>query len=405
MTQYVRHVFDMCAFGSCDGLGYIQSGVFQEVDVETGEAVFTWDSLDHVRPEESLVLPRSTEISGDGESPEIPWDYFHINSVDKSDFDGGYLLSARHTCALYKISGTTGKVLWRLGGLRSDFEMGEGVTFAFQHDARWITDSKYESVISIFDNGGNGWSTPEPHSKGMVVRLDHRTKRATLVSTLDPPAVDGYTHASKSQGNYQTRLSNGGSLLGWGNDPYITEYAEDGEIVFFGTLASGWMMNYRVQKFDGWVGEPLSKPAIWAFSQFGTEEQESDGHTMVIYVSWNGHTGVESWNFYGSDNRDGPWEVLANGFEKEGFETIYKHERTWRYVYAEATGRPGRTHGRTYGKTLVQKTFVPNVLMRERYCDELACNFMETNNPNREAQIVQMKGEWEMLNNGSSKSP
>jgi len=121
-------------------------------------------------------------------------------------------------------------------------------------------------------------------------------------------------------------------------------------------------------------------------------------------ISLSGASGVESWNFYGSDNRDGPWEVLANGFEKEGFETIYKHERTWRYVYAEATGRPGRTHGRTYGKTLVQKTFVPNVLMRERYCDELACNFMETNNPNREAQIVQMKGEWEMLNNGSSKS-
>lgn len=393
MTQYIRSVHDLCPWGSCDGLGYIQSGLFQEVDVESGEAVFTWNSLDHVPPTESRVLPSTTEISGDGESPETPWDYFHINSVDKSNFDGNYLISARHTCAVYKISAETGEILWRLGGTNSDYEIGEGVDFAFQHDARWLESSEDASVISIFDNGGNGYSQPEPYSRGIIVRLDHKTKKATLVSSLNPPFVDGHAHISKSQGNYQTGLSNGGSLMGWGNDPYFSEYAEDGEIVFYGALAYGYMMNYRVFKFNGWVGEPLSKPAIWAFSQYGWSngKEKDNGNTMILYASWNGHTGIKAWTFYGSDEKTGPWETLVGEFKKEGFETIYKHERTYKYTYAEAIG----SDGKSLGQTLVQQTFVPNVLMRERYCDELACYFMDTNNPDREAQREKMKELWE----------
>ncbi|MGZ8794209.1 MAG: arylsulfotransferase family protein, partial [Gaiellaceae bacterium] len=41
-----------------------------------------------------------------------------------------------------------GKILWRLGGRRTDFRLGPGVGFAWQHDARRLPDG----TISLFDN-------------------------------------------------------------------------------------------------------------------------------------------------------------------------------------------------------------------------------------------------------------
>ena len=50
--------------------------------------------------------------------------------------DGDYLISARNTWAVYKVEPRHGQVLWRLNGKQSDFAMGTGTTFAWQHDAR-----------------------------------------------------------------------------------------------------------------------------------------------------------------------------------------------------------------------------------------------------------------------------
>ncbi len=50
------------------------------------------------------------------------YDYFHLNSVAEMD-DGHLLISARNTCALYKVDRFTGKILWRLNGKRSDFSV------------------------------------------------------------------------------------------------------------------------------------------------------------------------------------------------------------------------------------------------------------------------------------------
>src|SRR3712207_2056322 len=114
-------------------------GVVQEVDVETGEVLFDWHSLDHVPIEETW---RPTPKDG-----KVPHDYFHINSVEE-DADGNLVMSARNTNAVYKVNRRTGKLMWTLGGKNSDFEMGEGVKFGIQHDARWLSDD----VLQIFDN-------------------------------------------------------------------------------------------------------------------------------------------------------------------------------------------------------------------------------------------------------------
>lgn len=386
MTQFMRSVHDLSAYNLSDGLAYVQEGCFQEVDVESGDVLFQWRSLEHIALDESYVLPGRTESSGSGEQPSSPWDYFHINSIDKNA-DGDYLISARHVSAVYKISGADGSILWRLNGAKSDFYL-DGFGFSFQHDARWISDNEDETVISLFNNGGNGapgdggffgYNQTHPHSDGKIIHIDHKTKVAKVLQKINPPFIDGHAHYAKSQGNFQT-LPNGGIVMGWGNDPFFTEYApgetEDREIVFYGYMALRNMMNYRAHKFDGWVGQPLTKPALWTYSKDGTDKEG-----MALYVSWNGATEVQEWAFHGAADKKGPYQTLAT-VKKNGFETLYRHDRNFEWTYVEALDRDGKV----LGASVMQNTYVPREQMRQ-YCDDLACRSMPSpEQREREAQ-------------------
>lgn len=380
MTQYLRSVYDLCPWNLCDGLGYIQEGAFQEVDVDSGKVLFEWRSLDHVDPSESWVDPGTTEISGSGEQPESPWDYFHINSIDKNA-DGDYLISARHTSAVYKISGVDGHVIWRLNGAKTDYRLDD-FSFSSQHDARFVSDNATHTVISLFDNGSNGFNQTQDWSTGQIISLDHLSKVATCLLNLEGPFTDGHTHMSKSQGNFQI-LPNGNMLMGWGNDAFWTEYDSDGEVVFYGMLGLSNVMNYRAFKFDNWVGLPLTKPAIWTYSK--------DASRMTMYVSWNGATEVKSWRFYGADSKTGPWEELST-VPKNGFETMYAHDHAvYKFAYVEALDKTDKV----LGQSAVQSTFIPNVKLLD-YCDNLACKFMpsgEEREAQREAERLKVEEE------------
>ncbi len=138
--------------------GLTMGGVVQELEVPSARVLFEWRSLDHVAVEESYV------------PIGYPWDYFHVNSIDV-DADDNLLVSARNTWAVYKVHRRTGKVLWRLGGKRSDFTLGAGARFAYQHDARSHDGGR---VLSVFDNG-------ETHSRGLVLSLDVKRMHASLL--------------------------------------------------------------------------------------------------------------------------------------------------------------------------------------------------------------------------------
>src|SRR5215210_3786374 len=104
--------------------GKVIGALVQELAIPSARVLFEWRSLDHVPIEESHAA-----YSGHA------YDYFHINSVDV-DADGNLLVSARNTWAVYKVHRRTGKMIWRLGGKKSDYRMGPGTRFAWQHDAR-----------------------------------------------------------------------------------------------------------------------------------------------------------------------------------------------------------------------------------------------------------------------------
>ncbi|MGH3087286.1 MAG: arylsulfotransferase family protein, partial [Rubrobacteraceae bacterium] len=288
-------------------------GIVQEVDIETGEVLFEWHSLDHVAVEETYA-DRSED---DG----APFDYFHINSVDV-DLDGNLLVSSRRTFAVYKTDREAGEVIWRLGGKRSDFEMGEGARTRYQHDAR----RREDGTLTIFDNGDERLYE---ESRGIVLDLDEDEMTAELARE--------YTHPdellSVNQANMQT-LPNGNVFLGWGWEPVFSETTSDGETIFSASLSPGaneGSETYRAYRFP-WSGQPEDGPAVAA-------ERESDDEA-TLYVSWNGATEVANWEVLAGP-APGLLESVGSA-PRDGFETAITLRTSEPYVGARAKDRSGR---------------------------------------------------------------
>ena len=299
----------------------VWQGIVQELDIETGKVLFEWHSLDHVGIEESYGKP--------GEEAAYPGlDYFHINSIDV-DHDGNLLVSARKTFAVYKVDRKTGEVIWRLGGKMSDFEMGPGARFTFQHDARRLPDG----TISIFDNGmtvfRNGSPRAVEESRGIVVELDDRKMKASLLCQYTHP--DGLR--ADAAGNVQV-LPNGNVFVGWGRALYFSEFGKDGELLFDARLPQN--RSYRAFRFP-WSAQPSDRPAAAAER---TSEEE-----VRVYASWNGATDVATWEVL---TGSGPGQLESLGsVPRDGFETAMVARTAEPYVAVRAKHRSGRILGTT----------------------------------------------------------
>jgi hypothetical protein len=273
--------------------------------------LFEWHSIGHVALVESYYrLPRK---------PDRTYDYFHINSID-IDHDGNFLVSARNTHAIYKLDRRTGRVIWRLGGKRSDFELGRGVAFGWQHDARRLPDG----TVTLFDNA----AAPKlrKQSRGIVLRVDERHKRVTLVHSFvhTPPLV------AVDQGNMQ-KLPNGNYLVGWGHQPYVTEFGPHGKTLLDFRFGRSGVDSYRAYRF-GWIGRPRSKPAIAV---------ERD----TLYASWNGATEIKAWQLLGGAEKKKLRPLLT--VPKTGFETAITPPAETAWVAVRALDRLGRSMARS----------------------------------------------------------
>ncbi|KAI9040820.1 arylsulfotransferase family protein [Aspergillus affinis] len=357
LTVYQQRQFDMSLWNVKTGMGWLMESIFQEVDVEANKVLFEWKSLDHVDPSASYTYPGATDTSGTGFEPRSPWDYFHINSVDKNK-DGDYLISSRHTCAIYKISGRDGSIVWQLHGANPSFQ---NLNFGFsqQHDARWLGENGTHTLLSLYNNGYNGFNQTHTYSSGMTILINHVNNTAEQLRDYAPPGRD---MLSSSQGNMQT-LPNGNVFMGWGNNAYISEHSEAGDLLLWGYLdAEKHIMNYRAQKFQ-WDGMPTDVPALWAYSH------STDAFAATtLYVSWNGATRIRSWRFYGSMNRTGPYTPLKQ-VAKTGFETVYSEPHFYQWSYAEAVD----LQGEVLGRSPPHFTFTPSPEL-QNYCGEELCD-------------------------------
>lgn len=244
------------------------------------------------------------------------WDYFHVNSVDK-DSEGNYLVSGRHTSAIYKLSGSDGSVIWQLGGKRSSFSQPNNLDFGFQHDARFLNRSKDGAieVISLFDNSAKAVReesfTLHPNSRGLIVQLNHTDNSSTILQSYEAP--DNLLAAS--QGNTQV-LPDGNVFINWGQEGAVTEYRADGTPIFHAYLDTGApVQSYRGFRYP-WIGKPRETPAIVALREKSSQE-------TTVYVSWNGDTEVVQWKFY-LQAKNGAKKL--GEVKRKGFETSLKVE-------------------------------------------------------------------------------
>ena len=322
---------------------WIWDGVFQEIDIETGEAVFQWRASEHVKVTESY-----RPIYQGGNHVD-PWDWFHINSVQKDEL-GNYLISARYTHSITYIDGRTSETIWQLGGKSNtfmDLSDGHALNFAWQHDARFTPTETFPNLytppperpgvttklITIFDNAAEDrhYHFGLPFSRGLLLEITYPTpgteKAQNMTFNMTPehtrPPLEGdhtdderKLHAingsdpdytirviksyenpeaihSSSQGAVQLLPQGRGLdpkvLVGYGLSAAWTEFDSNGTVlcdVHFGASTSwerGDIQSYRAYKFP-WTGTPRTNPSVEI-----TDDDEQ------VLVSWNGATDVLEW--------------------------------------------------------------------------------------------------------------
>jgi hypothetical protein len=251
-------------------------GVAQEVDIATGRVLLQWRSNDHVPLSASYENPPKQVGNG--------WDYFHINTIEVDPDDGNLIISGRNTWAFYKVDRDSGEVLWTCGGRQSDFHMGAGTTFRFQHHVV----PHGGGLFTIFDNEG-GPPQEAAQSRGLVLHVEERRRRVRLVRELHHrPQV-----YSSSLGSVQ-KLDHGGYFMGWGVSTWFTEYDRHGKVLLDARLEPVGLNSYRAFQ-QPWQGRPYWPPRIAV---------QRSGAKATVYVSWNGATVHRRWQVLGGHSRD-----------------------------------------------------------------------------------------------------
>jgi hypothetical protein len=282
ITIYAEKTVDLTPIGGPAAHPTLDS-IIQEIDIATGKVLFEWHSLDHIGITDSW-------------SPILtPFDYFHINSIDV-DLDGNLLVSARNTWGVYKLDRKSGAVVWQLGTKSTDFQLGPGVQFMYQHDARAHPDG----TITLYDDGPGNASH---QSRAIRIGLSMADRRAVLLQEfLHPSPI-----TAVAMGNAQF-LANGNVVVGWGTAPFVTEFGPLGDVRFDATFEGGaW--NYRAFR-NTWAAKPSHPPSIAV---------KRHGAGATVYASFNGSTETAYWSVVGGPARNALRPVTVA--KKDGFET------------------------------------------------------------------------------------
>jgi hypothetical protein len=244
VLSYTTATADLTSIGGPANQQVID-GVVQEIDIKTGKVLFEWNSADHVPYSESeQPLPAS---------PNTPWDWFHVNAV-KQDGRNHLLIDARNTWTTYRVDRRTGAIDWKLGGKDSSFTLtaadgqtlnDDGKLFAWQHDA----EAHGHGIYTVFDNEaagaantGTGVTSDLPYSRAITVKVDPRSRTATLLDSADQP----HGQLASSQGNTE-QLPNGDLFTGWGSLPEFSESDSAGNVVFDASFPGG-VNSYRAYR-------------------------------------------------------------------------------------------------------------------------------------------------------------
>jgi Arylsulfotransferase (ASST) len=263
--------------------------ILQQVDVRTGRVTWEWHSLAKIPVSDSYATQENSAF----------FDVYHINSIEPVGEDR-VLVSMRDTSTIYLIDRPSGRIVWKLGGKSSDFKLGRGARFWFQHDARMVGPNR----VSLFDDEA-GPPQVAPTARALFLSLDMRKKRASVEAQ--------YTRSNdtspQSEGSVQV-LDDENVFAGFGAEPFFTEWTKSGKKVYDARLPidDG---SYRVYTYP-WRTTPKTRPAIAARSG-------ADG-AVAVYASWNGATEVARWQVLAGAGA-GSLRPAGSSKGRTGFET------------------------------------------------------------------------------------
>jgi hypothetical protein len=162
----------------------------------------------------------------------------------------------------------------------------------------------------------------------VLLKPDLAAKTVALTKAFVNPTK---TLLAEAQGNLLA-LPGGRWLMGYGNLPSFTEYDATGHVLLDGTLGPG-VQDFRTY-LAPWSGQPTTPPALIA-------KHSSAG--VHVQTSWNGATGVVSWQLYGgaSPSSLAPLAIVP----KHGFQTAIGVSTSPAYVESRALDIGGNVLG------------------------------------------------------------
>jgi Arylsulfotransferase (ASST) len=213
----------------------VLDAVVKEVTPER-KLAWSWRSSDHIDLSETdrwygqQVLDQPVKLL-DG---RMAYDIVHINAVEPHGRQG-FLVSLRHTDAVYDIDKASGDVLWKLGGTqtpRSLAMIGDDVAdLGGQHDVRVLPDGS----ITLHDNGTGRGRGP----RALRFRVDRDAMTATLVEQVSDPDAGESPCCGSAR-----KLPGGHWVVSWGGTHLIEELTAAGRRVF--ALRFPLDISYRV---------------------------------------------------------------------------------------------------------------------------------------------------------------
>ncbi|RDW94930.1 hypothetical protein BP5796_00693 [Coleophoma crateriformis] len=302
ITIYEIVSADLSAFGIKSG--WIYDGLFQEIDIATGEVLFQWRSSEHYKVEETFE-----PIGWTGRTKGTAFDFFHINSIAKDPM-GNYYVSSRYMHSVTCIS-PDGNLNWVLGGRRNEFKdlsYGAATNISWNHHVDWHDND----TLTIFDNGATDEIQTAQYSRALLISIDSVSKTAKVLQQFVTPGK----YLSQSQGSVQILPDNGNIFVGWGHTAAYSEFTADGELLcdthFGPSLFFGWgkVKSYRGFKAP-WIGRPRTPPDV------KMPDKQS------IFVSWNGATEVASWVLQGA-SPEHPQFMNIGQIPKDTFEASFE---------------------------------------------------------------------------------
>jgi EmrB/QacA subfamily drug resistance transporter len=306
--------------GPADGV--LDDSAVQEYDIATGQLIYTWDALDHIP-----LTASETQAPPNG----FPWDAYHVNSIELvGEGSPEFLVSMRNTWAAYMVDAKTGAIEWELGGKHSTFQVPADASFEWQHDVR-LQDG---SIVTMFDDdccqitGAGTYLAPAGPSRALELKLNQANGTVSLVTEY----THGQNFDSAYMGDNQV-LPNGNVFVGWGSQPYFSEYNKAGKMILDASLPSP-DLSYRAT-VGAWVGLPDYPPQ-------GAARSSSTAGTTV-YASWNGATQVSSWRVLAGPN-DHDLSVVGGG-HKTGFETPMSVKDNFPVFEVQALNSKGQVIG------------------------------------------------------------